>query len=247
LSPLANIRNDAYGGDAKRRMTFLLNIVHETRKKIGPNAILSVKLNSADFQKGGFSQEDSLEVIVELEKAGVDLLEISGGNYESPAMVGIVKPSTQKREAYFVEFAAKVRERSKIPLMLSGGVRTLEFANQVINNKEVDIIGIARPFAIAPDAGAILTSNQSLKNLPMVRSSGLALVDAYIQIAWHGLLLGDISQKSIPNTTTLNPLIILSKAIVIVSFRSATQFAENDWKWAMITLAGLGAACASFL
>lgn len=232
LSPIANIRNDDYGGDAKRRMTFLMKIVKETRNKIGANAILSVKLNSADFQKGGFSEEESLDVICELEKAGVDLLEISGGNYESPAMVGeVVKDSTKKREAYFIDFATKVRAKSKIPLMLTGGVRTLDFANQVVNSKEVDIIGIARPFAVMGDAGAQFLQGKNLNEYPEPRKSGVQMLDAYIQIGWHGLLLGDLSQNIPFLDPMMNPYFVLVRAMLTLSFRSATQYKENDKKW----------------
>jgi 2,4-dienoyl-CoA reductase-like NADH-dependent reductase (Old Yellow Enzyme family) len=217
-------------------MAFLLAIVNEVRKRIGKNLILSVKLNSADFQKGGFSEDDSIEVIKELEKAGVDLLEISGGNYEAPAMVGAVKPSTQKREAYFIEFAAKVRAASKIPLMLTGGVRTKEFGDQVIGHKEVDIIGIARPFAVAPDAGTKILSGQSLNDLPKVGRVGVMAIDGYLQLAWHNLLIRDISSGRQPDTSNVHPLYVLPRAILLISSKSATQFKENDWKWAMALL-----------
>ena len=241
LSPISNVRTDEYGGDSKRRMTFLLKIVAETRKRIGKDKILSVKLNSADFQKGGFTEEESLVVICELEKAGVDVLEISGGNYESPVMTGVVKPSTQKREAYFIEFAAKVRAVSKIPLMLSGGVRTLAFGDQVIRNNEVDIIGIARPFSIAPDAGARILKHGTLEDLPALPRTGASLIDAYLQVGWHQLLITEIAKgQRKPSETSLNPYLAFIKASSMMTLKSMTQFPENDWKWAALIIVFIG-------
>src|SRR5450631_1526507 len=135
LSPKTNLRADQYGGSLDNRASVLMSIVAETRKAVGPGFAISVKLNSADFQKGGVTAEDS--ALVALERAGVDLLEISGGSYESPVMVGEKggaadieappkKPSTLAREAYFLDFARALRSRLKMPLMLTGGLRTRE-------------------------------------------------------------------------------------------------------------------------
>lgn len=88
LSPLVNLRDDDWGGDAERRRRFLIELVRETRLAVGPEKVVGVKLNSADFQRGGFSEEESLDVIRALGEEGVDFLEISGGTYERPAMMG---------------------------------------------------------------------------------------------------------------------------------------------------------------
>jgi 2,4-dienoyl-CoA reductase-like NADH-dependent reductase (Old Yellow Enzyme family) len=90
LSPLTNQRTDRYGGDLEGRMRFLLEIVTEMRRATGRGFTVAVKLNSADFQRGGFTLEESMEVARALEAAGIDLLEISGGSYERPAMMGSV-------------------------------------------------------------------------------------------------------------------------------------------------------------
>ena len=107
-------------------------------------------MNSADFQRGGFNEEDALYVIDQLHILKIDLLEVSGGTYEN--IVFLTKrserASTRKREAYFMEFAEKVREKTTIPLMVTGGFRTLEFCEQVVGNKELEMIGFARPFLI---------------------------------------------------------------------------------------------------
>ncbi len=160
LSPKTNLRTDQYGGSLDNRARLLMSIVAETRKAVGPGFPISVKLNSADFQKGGFTTEDSGLVALKLERAGVDLLEISGGSYESPVMVGEKggaadieappkKTSTLAREAYFLDFARALRSRLKMPLMLTGGLRTRE-GMQAALDEGVDMLGIARPVCVDP-------------------------------------------------------------------------------------------------
>jgi 2,4-dienoyl-CoA reductase-like NADH-dependent reductase (Old Yellow Enzyme family) len=152
LSPITNQRKDQYGGTLENRSRLLLQIVKEVRKKVGPSFPISVKLNSSDFQKGGLTEEESIEVVKSLDKAGIDLLEISGGTYEKLAFFLLndekdqMRESTKIREAYFMDFARKVRTVSEIPLMITGGFRSFEFCNQALESKELDMIGMARPF-----------------------------------------------------------------------------------------------------
>ncbi|MDF1696709.1 MAG: NADH:flavin oxidoreductase/NADH oxidase family protein [Saprospiraceae bacterium] len=148
LSPRTNLRQDEYGGSIENRSRLLTDIVIRLRKELGADYPISVKINSADFQRGGFNEEDSLIVIKKLEKLGIDLLEISGGTYENVTFLTerYKKESTRKREAYFLDFARKIRKRSTIPLMITGGFRSLVFCNEVLSNKELDIIGFARPY-----------------------------------------------------------------------------------------------------
>jgi 2,4-dienoyl-CoA reductase-like NADH-dependent reductase (Old Yellow Enzyme family) len=159
LSPKANARQDRWGGSLENRARLLLEIVRATREAVGPDFPVSVKLNSADFQKGGFGAEESEAVALMLESAGVDLLEISGGSYESPAMVGEMgggkgveppkRASTLAREAYFLEFARALRRRVKMPIMLTGGLRTREGMQQALD-EGVDLLGVARPACVDP-------------------------------------------------------------------------------------------------
>lgn len=186
LSPLTNLRNDDWGGTAEKRRRFLLEVVKSTRKAIGKKAILSVKLNSADFQKGGFSEEESMAVVKELEKEQIDLLEVSGGTYEASAMIGDgQKDSTKKREAYFLEYAEKVRKEFHLPLMLTGGFRTAEAMKSALADGIVDLIGLARPLAVEPDLPArILASNANAR--PAARHRvGIKMFDGFIELIWH--------------------------------------------------------------
>lgn len=173
LSPSTNVRTDQWGGSIENRSRLLLTIVREIRKEVGVNFPIAVKLNSADFQRGGFTEEESLKVVKMLDAENIDLLEISGGTYEKLAFFlmneeGVVlKESTRKREAYFIDFAKKVRAISKLPLMITGGFRSYEFCNEVLNNGEVDLIGMGRPFITNRDeiAGFLEGKIPNLKNL----------------------------------------------------------------------------------
>jgi len=152
LSPNINMRSDHWGGNIENRSRLLLTIIRDVRKAVGTDFPISVKLNSADFQRGGFTEEESLEVIKMLDKEKIDLLEISGGTYEKLAFFIMneedsdLKESTKQREAYFIDFAKKIRVVSKLPLMITGGFRSYGFCNEVLANGEVDLIGMARPF-----------------------------------------------------------------------------------------------------
>ncbi len=155
LSPLSNQRLDKWGGNLENRSRFLLEIYRSVRRKVGSDFPVAVKLNSSDFQKGGFSYSESLEILKWLEEEGVDLVEISGGNYESPAtLFGDKKPkireSTQQREAFFLTYTNEAREVSKIPLMVTGGFRSRQILESVLREGALDVIGIARPLVGAP-------------------------------------------------------------------------------------------------
>jgi 2,4-dienoyl-CoA reductase-like NADH-dependent reductase (Old Yellow Enzyme family) len=151
LSPRANKRDDEWGGDPERRRRFVLEVARAVREAIGPDRILSVKLNSADFQRGGFAEDESLEVMQLLDAAGVDLLEVSGGTYEAPAMTGTMRQSTMEREAYFLDFAERARAVISAPLMVTGGFRGGAAMQAAIDDGATDLVGLARPLALEPE------------------------------------------------------------------------------------------------
>ncbi|MCB1706201.1 MAG: NADH:flavin oxidoreductase/NADH oxidase family protein [Halioglobus sp.] len=162
LSPRSNRRTDQYGGTLENRARALLDAVTAVREAVGPDFPVAVKLNSADFQKGGFAFEDSLQVAQWLQDAGIDLLEISGGTYEQPKLLGVegmeeeesqhVAQSTLMREAYFVDFALAMQEKISIPLMVTGGFRRREAMEQAVSAGGASLIGIGRPMCVLTDA-----------------------------------------------------------------------------------------------
>ena len=179
LSPRSNQRTDQYGGTLTNRARALLDAVAAVRKAVGPKFPVSVKLNSADFQKGGFAFEDSLQVVQWLEQAGVDLIEISGGTYEQPKLLGLqgmeeeeqqqVAESTQLREAYFVDFAKAMQEKVNVPLMVTGGFRQRLVMEQALQTGSADIIGLGRPLCVMTDAPKQLL--EGLAELPRYEES----------------------------------------------------------------------------
>jgi 2,4-dienoyl-CoA reductase-like NADH-dependent reductase (Old Yellow Enzyme family) len=158
LSPRANLRTDQWGGSLENRARMLVAVVARVRAGVGPEFPIGVKLNSADFQKGGFAFEDSMVVARWLQDAGVDLLEISGGSYEQPAMMDIAgmeapdappqKASTAAREAYFVDFAKTMRAALTMPLLVTGGFRTARAMNTALETGGADVIGLGRPLCV---------------------------------------------------------------------------------------------------
>ncbi len=160
LSPITNRRNDAWGGSLENRARFLLETVRAVRAEVGGDFPVSVKLNSDDFRKGGFSHADCLDVVRLLNGEGVDLLEISGGNYEQPRLLGFsgragdevqVRASTRVREAYFLDYAHAIRQVAMMPLMVTGGFRSRDGMETALADGDTDIIGIARPLCTHVD------------------------------------------------------------------------------------------------
>ena len=150
LSPLANRRTDEWGGPLENRARMLLETVKAVRTGVSPGFAVAVKLNSADFQRGGFSGEDARHVVGWLNDLGVDLIELSGGSYEAPAMQGTTRDGrTLAREAYFLEFARDIQTIAKMPVMVTGGIRRLRVAQQAIQGG-VDMVGIGTALAIDP-------------------------------------------------------------------------------------------------
>jgi 2,4-dienoyl-CoA reductase-like NADH-dependent reductase (Old Yellow Enzyme family) len=166
LNPLTNQRDDEWGGSLQNRARLLLETVAAVRSRVGSGFPVSVKLNSSDFQKGGFDFDDCLQVVEWLDSANIDLLEISGGSYEQPKMMGwegmeptfekTVSASTKAREAYFITYAEKIAEKVKTPLMVTGGFRSRAGMEEALQSGAANVIGIARPMCIHPDVPAQL-------------------------------------------------------------------------------------------
>ena len=162
LSPRSNHRSDQWGGSLENRARFLLYALNSARQIVGNDFPISVKLNSADFQLGGFAFDESLKVARWLQDGGVDLIEISGGTYEQPKLLGIegleaeepqaVAETTLAREAYFVDFAKAMKNELSVPLMVTGGFRSSSAMEQAIKSGAADVIGLARPLCTLTDA-----------------------------------------------------------------------------------------------
>jgi 2,4-dienoyl-CoA reductase-like NADH-dependent reductase (Old Yellow Enzyme family) len=151
LSPLVNQRDDQWGGSLDNRSRLLLEVIKAIKSNVSESFSISVKLNSADFQRGGFDEEDALAVVKSLEALNIDMIELSGGSYEAPAMQGVTADGrTLAREAYFLSFAASIAKNTSIPIMTTGGIYKFGTAKTVLA-QGVDLVGIATALALQPD------------------------------------------------------------------------------------------------
>lgn len=196
LSPLSNQREDDWGGDPERRMRFVLEVVRRIRARVSPGFAVGIKLNSADFQRGGFTEDESRGVVAALAQEGLDLIEVSGGSYEQPAMMGTAAASTRAREAYFLDYARTVRDvAGDIPLAVTGGFRSRAAMDAAIHTGECDVVGIGRPTATTPDAADMILSKRAETLTTHHRRYGMRRVlakvtdlkalDGFLDLGWH--------------------------------------------------------------
>ncbi|MEU9670007.1 NADH:flavin oxidoreductase/NADH oxidase family protein [Streptomyces bobili] len=196
LSPLSNRRDDEWGGDPERRMRFVIEVVRRIRSRVSPGFAVAVKLNSADFQRGGFTEEESRSVVAALAKEGLDLIEVSGGSYESPAMTGSAAASTRAREAYFLEYARTVRGLAgEVPLAVTGGFRSRSAMEAAVAAAECDVVGMGRPTATTPDAAEVILTGRADTVVAHQLRAGMRRVlgkvtdvkalDGVLDLNWH--------------------------------------------------------------
>ncbi len=180
LSPLSNQRTDRWGGSLANRARLLVDVVNEVRQAVGKGFAVAVKLNSADFQKGGFSSEDAKQVVSMLNTLGVDLIELSGGSYEAPAMHGQTRDGrTLAREAYFLEFAKDIATVASMPIMVTGGIRRYQVVQQVLDSG-IAMAGMGTALALDPQLPEAWRSDQSAS--PLLRA-----------ITWKNKVLSSIA------------------------------------------------------
>lgn len=187
LSPRHNQRTDAWGGSPENRMRFLLEIYRAIRKAVGKKFPVGLKLNSSDFMNGGFSEEESLFAAEAMASEGIDLLEISGGTYERPAMTGRTGPGPSASEAYFLSYAEKIRDRIQTPLMITGGFRSAEGMAAAVAENQVDLVGLARPMAVDPDLPQKIFSGAPYVSAVKPLTTGVTALDklALLEITWY--------------------------------------------------------------
>lgn len=220
LSPHHNRRTDAWGGTAEKRRAFVLAVYRAMREQVGPDFPIGIKLNSADFQRGGFTEEESLDTIRALSDAGMDLIEVSGGTYEAPAMTGIkadkspVKDSTRQREAYFLAFAEKARQAVKTPLAVTGGFRSAQGMAEAIQSGAVDFVGLARALAIEPAVPLRLLAGQAPLHQVKPLKTGIPPIDkmGLMEVSWYTGQLKRIGRGQAPKPNE-SPLWVFLKIL----------------------------------
>ena len=225
LSPNSNIRTDQWGGSLSNRARFVLEVYREIRRQVGSDYPIAIKINSADFQRGGFTEEESMEVIRFLSNEGIDLIEISGGTYERPAMIqGDRKKSTISREAYFLEYIEKARKLIKTPLLLTGGFRSVSVMEKALQDGNLDVVGLARPFCLYPNlANQIFDGSVERFETP-IPQIGIKFLDKLggVELPWYELQIQRIGKGKSPKTNLL--------AILAFWFSLKSLFFKSFWK-----------------
>jgi 2,4-dienoyl-CoA reductase-like NADH-dependent reductase (Old Yellow Enzyme family) len=200
LSPHHNRRTDRWGGSFENRFRFVEEIYRRIRAKTGPEFNIGIKINSSDFQKGGFTEEDSINVAKALDALGIDLIEISGGSWENPVnrkgKQEEKMESTKKREAYFMEYAEKVKSQIGAPLVVTGGFRSSAGISDALASGAMDMAGVARPFAVEPKFGTQIIQNPNHTSPVAPIRSGLKKIDAMaiMEISWYTMQIERIAQ-----------------------------------------------------
>lgn len=202
LSPKTNKREDRWGGSLENRSRFLREVYRNMRSKVGAEFPIGMKINSADFLRGGFQPEDSLQVIQMMEGEGIDLVEVSGGTYEKAAMMGVTqKESTKRREAYFLEFAAEISSKIKVPLMLTGGFRTKSVMQEALDEGVVDLIGMGRPFTANRHVAREMLAGRLDEIVLPDTSTGFKSLDKMgaVDLTWHAMQMGRMGEGKEPD------------------------------------------------
>lgn len=203
LSPHDNRRTDKYGGSLEDRMRFLKEIYLGMREELGKDFPIGIKINSTDFKEDGLTEEDSLETIVELANLGLDFVEISGGTYERPAMMGATSKSTN--QVFFAEYSKKLKQKIDIPVVVTGGIRSINAMNTLLNDNTTDFIGIARPLTIDPNIpNKIKQGTYNIVETTRV-STGVKKLDkifgSLLGIVYYQVLMQNIAKGKEPKAT----------------------------------------------
>lgn len=220
LSPHHNRRTDRWGGSLENRARFAMEVYREIRRRVGPDFPVSIKMNSADFQRGGFAEEDSVAVMGELARAGIDLIEVSGGTYEAPVMTGAQSPRTRAREGYFLDFVERARKSVDVPLCITGGFRTPAGMAAAVESGAADLVALARALAVQPDLPRRALAGEAVESLVRPLTTGVKLVDTFalIEVSWYENQLARLGAGKAPD-----PAMGAWRSVLLTMWRQGAQ------------------------
>jgi len=235
LSPRSNRRGDKWGGSLENRSRLLLAVIAAVREAVGKEFPIGIKLNSSDFQKGGFTHAECVELVRMLNGTSLDLLELSGGSLEQPKLVGLTvkdegedaRPeSTRRREAYFVEFAGDVRKVAQMPVMVTGNFRSVEGMIAALEGGELDLVGLGRPLIADPVSPRRLLAGE-LAEVPAPEAS----LSVFHLLPWFNLQIERLADGLEPDLALTGP-------------KAVEEFAriETDNTLALLASRGVGIA-----
>lgn len=147
LSHLTNQRTDEYGGDFERRLRFPTEVVHKIRARVGPGFPISYRISGDDFMKGGLRQDGVKMVARALEKAGVDLLNVTAGWHQAFLPLA----SMDVPRGTYVYLAEGIKQVVKVPVVTCHRINTPFLAEQILMNGQADMVGMGRPFLTDPE------------------------------------------------------------------------------------------------
>lgn len=204
LSPYDNRRTDEYGGSIENRMRFLKEIYLAMRHRVGKDYTIGLKINAADFKVGGFSEEDSIYVVTEMDNLGIDFVEVSGGSYENPRMNATMED--HRDTVFFASYSQKLKPLIKAPLIVTGGIRTEASMVRIIQDGIADFVGLARPLAIEPNLPRLVYDGH-YKTIQTKRlTTGLKKIAQTLApllgLVYYQLLIQTWAKGKVPKVTT---------------------------------------------
>ena len=151
LSPLTNRRADEYGGDVENRNRFLMQVYKEVRLALGEDFPVMIKLNAHDHQDGGLSAPDAVYAAGILDAAGIAAIEVSAGTAGSGKLGPVrSKIDAPEKEAYNLELARGIKAKVSCPVMVVGGFRSYQVAQDALERGNMDYIAMSRPLIREP-------------------------------------------------------------------------------------------------
>ena len=153
LSPIYNERDDEYGGSVENRARFVCEVYDEIRNAVGEDYPVMIKMNVTDFLDDGTTTEDAIETASIFDKIGFDSIELSGGVSWGWSNYGLdwSPCRTTSDEVYYLDTAKQLKQIIKTPIILTGGIKSFEVAEQIIRDGEADYIGLCRPLLREPN------------------------------------------------------------------------------------------------
>ncbi len=147
-SPYANKRTDEYGGSLENRMRFSLEVFEAVREEVGHDYPVGFRISADEFVDGGFTLDETTVMAKQLEEAGIDFLDVSCGNYDAR---GITVGYMDVPIGYMVYLAAAMKEVVKIPVICTGRINDMVFAEGVLENNQADFVHMVRAFHADPE------------------------------------------------------------------------------------------------
>jgi 2,4-dienoyl-CoA reductase-like NADH-dependent reductase (Old Yellow Enzyme family) len=216
LSPLTNRRTDGWGGTLAGRYRIVVEVVRAIRRRVGSAFAVTVKLNASDFEAGGLTQDQAARVAAALAREGIDLLEVSGGS--AMHWLNLLADGAIPSGGYFTDCVDCIRRAVDVPLMLTGGLRDADVIRALVRRGAVDMVGLARPFAVQPDVARRLLNGDTFPPLAAPRRSRVRAVGAALSSPWHQQQLRRLSAGLDPDPHRSR-------------LRAAARFFETQFRW----------------